>query len=63
MTDHPTLRPGPHPGLADSPFLRAARGEVGVVIGTRAAAFASWVAVALETNGTVRLARGLASST
>ena len=30
---------------------------------TRAAALASGVAVALETNGTVRLARGLASST
>ena len=30
---------------------------------TRAAALASGVAVALDTNGTVRLARGLASST
>ena len=30
---------------------------------TRAAALASGVAVALDTNGTVRLARGLASRT
>jgi hypothetical protein len=58
----------PVEGLAQGCGALLAVGRAGVVSrrppsAIRAAAFASGVAVALETNGTVRDARGLASST
>ena len=51
----------PSPVAGSSPLAR--RSAIDSPSITRAAAFASGVAVALETNGTVREARGLASST
>ena len=54
-------RSAPSPAAAAAPRRAAARWWCRVMI--RAAAFATGTAVAFETNGTVRLARGLASST
>ena len=51
----------PSPAAGSRPSARSCLIESPSI--TRAAAFASGVAVAFETNGTVRLARGLASRT
>ncbi len=51
----------PSPSAGSTPATRSAAIDSPSI--TRAAALASGVAVAFETNGTVRLARGLASST
>ncbi len=57
----PIGRSPPSPSAGSTPS--ALSSAIVVPIVTRAAAFASGTAVAFETNGTVREARGLASST
>ena len=51
----------PSPVAGSTPSARSSRSVAPII--TRAAALASGTAVALDTNGTVRDARGLASST